>query len=508
MKPSVTIIGGGLGGLFCGAFLAKNGFQVTVLEKNHVIGGGLQCFYRRGKIYETGMHIMGGFNPGGSLHKICSYLGILDKLDLEPVPHDCMDEIYYHSTGEVFRIAAGKEGFIASLSAYFPEETQGLRDYVQELYRLTHEVPLYYLDTENKSLSGHSEHFLMPADQLIAHYVRDRKLREILAYTNPLYDGVAGHTPAYVHALISVLYLNGPCRMAGGSQQLADALADVIKAFDGQVIPEAAVTKLNTDSGKVSEVFTADGRCFHQDYVISSVHPTVLLKMLPEKAFLKAYTKRLKEIPNSRSAFTIFLDLKPETIPYIPHTCYYVNDYGRIWQVASKVDPSWPHGFMYMTPPELNQGKYASRLLVHCLMDYGEVSQWDWSLTGHRPDDYEQWKNERCEQLLDKLENVIPGIRKAVAYRYSSTPLTIRDYFGSKEGSLYGYRKDCENIMESQVPIYTKLRNLYLTGQNINLHGICGTPLTAILTSEALLGKNVLVNNINLAYANGNSPKI
>ena len=40
-----------------------------------------------------------------------------------------------------------------------------------------------------------------------------------------MYGGVAGHTPAYIHALINVLYIDGPSRFMGGSQQMADALA-------------------------------------------------------------------------------------------------------------------------------------------------------------------------------------------------------------------------------------------------------------------------------------------
>ena len=44
---------------------------------------------------------------------------------------------------------------------------------------------------------------------------------------------------------------------------------------------------------------------------------------------------------------------------------------------------------------------------------------------------------------------------------------------------------------------YTKLKNLLLSGQNINLHGVCGVALTAVNTVEALLGSNVIVNKIN-----------
>ena len=67
----VVIIGAGMGGLFCGALLAKRGIRVTVLEKNSSIGGGLQTFVRGGETYETGMHVAGGFNEGGILNSIC-----------------------------------------------------------------------------------------------------------------------------------------------------------------------------------------------------------------------------------------------------------------------------------------------------------------------------------------------------------------------------------------------------------------------------------------------------
>ncbi len=73
------------------------------------------------------------------------------------------------------------------------------------------------------------EKFTWSADSLINSHVSDPRLRELLAYLNPLYGGVEGHTPAYVHALIHVLYINGATRFKGGSQQLADALKRVIE---------------------------------------------------------------------------------------------------------------------------------------------------------------------------------------------------------------------------------------------------------------------------------------
>ena len=66
-----------------------------------------------------------------------------------------------------------------------------------------------------------------------------------------------------------------------------------------------------------------------------------------------------------------------------------------------------------------------------------------------------------------------------------------------QEGALSGYSKDYKNMLLSQVPVVTKIDNLLLTGQNVNLHGFCGVPLTAITTAEVILGKNYVLDKIN-----------
>ena len=44
MRKRVIVIGSGLGGLSVGVMLARNGYDVTVVEQEAVIGGCLQCF--------------------------------------------------------------------------------------------------------------------------------------------------------------------------------------------------------------------------------------------------------------------------------------------------------------------------------------------------------------------------------------------------------------------------------------------------------------------------------
>lgn len=501
----IVVIGGGLGGLMTGALLAKEGFRVTVLEKNHIIGGGLQCFHRHGSIFETGMHILGGFMPGGTLHKICAYLGIIDQLEIRHTDAGCIDSVTFGGAdGATYLLPRGKEAFGHYLAGRFPRQAENLRRYMDAVWSLSEEVDLFHLRTTRQDiLRAHSEDFLMPADEFIAKYITDPRLAELLAYMNPMYGGVAGHTPAYVHALINVLYINGSSMFAGGSQQMAESLAGIITSAGGAIHAGDPATGISIDQPErlIGQVTTRSGKTYKGDLYVSAIHPCALLALLPEKAFPKSYRDRLQEIPNSYSSFSVYIKFKKEAHqPFVNHPCYYQSAHGRIWKLCEYDEETFPSGFMYLTPPAREQGPWAERMTVNCPMPFSAVAQWAGSRTGHRPPAYEAWKEQCLQHILDKLETVRPHIRADMEFCLASSPLTIRDFYGTKEGALYGYNRDCKNMALSQLPIATKVRNLLLTGQNINLHGICGVPLTAIETAECIVGNGNIVKKINEEY--------
>ena len=499
MTQHILIIGGGLGGLFTGAFLAKEGYQITVLEKNQIIGGGLQCFTRKGETYETGMHILGGFQPGGNLNKICRYLGILDKLAIRPTDDDAIDSITITPENRTFCIPRGHQNFLEYFATQFPEERQNLQDYMQAMYRLCDEVDLYHLRKSQSIMVEHSDEFTLPADQFIAKYIHTPLLQKVLAYMNTMYGGMADYTPAYIHALINVLYIEGSSQFEGGSQQLADALQEVITTHGGQVLAGDAVTRIEVANRMVQSVSTAKGHTYTADHYISAIHPCAMLSLTGPDAFPKAYRTRLEEITNSYSSFTVYIQFKPGTQPYVNHPRYFLDSDIDLWNLHKYDTQTWPAGFMTLTPPAQNQGPWASRMIINCIMPFEAVSQWTDTTVGRRGTDYEQWKQERMQTVINKLEQSIPGIKNNIQYCFAATPLTIRDYYATKDGAIYGYMRDAHNIMHSQVPIATKVRNLYLTGQNVNLHGICGVPLTAIEVTEAFIGRGNLIDKINQA---------
>ena len=493
---TAVIIGGGLGGLFTGAILSKEGFKVTVLEKNTTAGGGLQNFKRFGLKFDTGMHVIGGMRPGGNIYRICQYLGIVDKVSLMNVDDECTDSLYFAEDKHTYHIQKGREGLVNSLAEHFPNEKENLKAYVDAVFGLVDEISLFHLRPSSDMLTTHSDNFMIAADAFIAKYIKDPKLRSVVAYMNPLYGGRGDESPAFVHAIISSLYMQGASRFVGGSDKFADLLVSVIESAGGTIHKNEGVEWVEVNNRHIDFVRTNKNNQYQADYYISAIHPCALLKLLPEKAFPKAYRTRLNSIPNSYSAFSVYIKLKPDTFPYINHSEYYMTRYDEIWNFG-KPDKQWPLGFLFMTPPEEHQGPYSTKALITAPMLYEDVTQWEDTKVGRRGADYETWKEEKSQLLLNKVEELHPGFKACIDEINTATPLTIRDFYGAKEGTMCGFSKDYKNMVASQLPVVTKVDNLLLTGQNNNLPGFCGVPLTAINTVEAILGRTYIVNKIN-----------
>ena len=108
MAKTCIVIGGGTSGLIAGALLAKEGYAVTVLEKNLSCGGGLQMFSRSGTAFETGMHVIAGHNDG-IVARLLDCLGIRDRIAVTETDTECSDSIHIASEGRSYRIPRGKE---------------------------------------------------------------------------------------------------------------------------------------------------------------------------------------------------------------------------------------------------------------------------------------------------------------------------------------------------------------------------------------------------------------
>jgi all-trans-retinol 13,14-reductase len=496
MTQSVIIIGGGVGGLFSAAILSKEGYDVTVFEQHYKIGGGLHQFAREGVEFETGMHVVGAFGQGALLHKICSYLGIMDKLSIRPADEDCFERFYIDSDKAIYSYAKGGEHFVETLAKAFPEEKENLTRYVQAMREIVDEASLFNLEAGDPQ-AAYSEKFTQSVGDFINSFTQNEKLRAVLAFSNLLYSGEQYKTPVYLHAVISLMYIDGAARFVGGSQQLADALVDVIEQNGGKVLAGKGVAHIEIKEKEIDCVRTVDGAEHRADYYISSIHPSALFQLMDKEKIQRSYRQRIDNIPNSSSAFTAYIIFKPETFPYLNYTGYYFDDYSEVWQQGEYVPEEFPRGMFYITPPQTMHDRYARKMIVNCMMPFDAVRKWENTTVGRRGEEYIAFKKDCEAQIIRKLEKIYPEITACIQSVYSASPLSIRDFLQQKEGALYGIKRDCNNMMLSQMAVRTKWRKLFLTGQNVNYHGLAGTAVTAVGTCGELIGMDYLLKEIN-----------
>ena len=58
----VIVVGSGIGGLSCAAYLSKVGKKVLVLEQHYIAGGCCHVFDEKGVEHETGIHYVGNID--------------------------------------------------------------------------------------------------------------------------------------------------------------------------------------------------------------------------------------------------------------------------------------------------------------------------------------------------------------------------------------------------------------------------------------------------------------
>ncbi len=500
-KNKVVIIGSGIGGLVCGAILSKEGYIVTVLERNKQIGGNLQTYARDKCIFDSGVHYVGGLDKGQNLYKIFKYLGIIDKLKMQKLDEEAFDRIIFADDAKEYKYAQGYDKFKETLLADFPEEKEAIDKYCETIINCCQNFPLYQLKVgDYLSKSAFLE---IDTRTFIESLTNNKRLRNVLAGNNALYGGIGDKTPIYVHALVLNSYIESAYRFLDGGSQIARSLNKIITDNGGVVKSRTEIKKINIDSGEADYVEATDGVKFYADYVISNAHPVKTLEMLDTDVIRKVYRNRINGLENSVSAFMLNITLKPNTFKY-RKTNYYCILNNDVWASLDYTDETWPLSYCLFYSASSKSEEYAESITLMAYMKYEEVEQWkDTFNTVLKPalrgGDYDAFKRKKAEKLIDIAEKKFPGLRNSIKAYYSSTPLSFRDYMGTTDGALYGISKDYKDPLKTFISPRTKIPNVLLTGQNINLHGILGVSISSLITCSEIVGLEYLINKINHA---------
>jgi all-trans-retinol 13,14-reductase len=494
-KFDVVIIGAGLGGLLCGHVLSREGFNVCLIDKNRKPGGSLQTFGRKGVVFNTGLNYTESLDDGQILNQYFRYFGLMDKVSFKRMDADGFEKISFNDGR--YRFSMGQADFVETLAEVFPRERTGLEKYTRKITEVCQAIPLYSLQEEQLSLIGNPDLSTGAADY-INSVIESPRLRSILAGNNLLYAGHEQKTPLFIHALINHSFIESAWRVMDGSHQLVSILISNIKSAGGTVMLGSKAVKFAGDKNSITGVELESGDYIEGKHFIAAVHPDQILDMIEPGMIRKAYSSRIRSLDNTMGMFTVYLVFKKDSFPYMNYNFYHYNQ-DNVWIASDYSVNKWPQNYLLMNTATSGTKTYAESGSVITYMDYSELAAWENTFTGDRGDEYLAFKQEKAEKLLDAVEKQFPGIRNSIAAWYTSTPLTWRDYTGTRAGSAYGILKDHNRPLESMVMPRTRIPNLFLTGQNTNVHGILGVTISSIVTCAELVDIRKLVGKIRKA---------
>ncbi|MBD3317297.1 MAG: FAD-dependent oxidoreductase [Chitinivibrionales bacterium] len=448
------IIGSGLGGLTSGAFLARAGMKVLVLEKHNKLGGYAHAFRRKKHIFESGIHSV-PLAETGTIRHLLRLLGVDDQIQTVE-----LNEMYRLLTPAFsFTMPTRREEIDAALHSLGRNGSVRLDKLHREWDLVTHNVinPVKKFEESfrEEDRSFVSRYHNVSYNRIIHNLIDNDFVRRALFGQWP-YAGISPENAGALFCTVMFLlhYHEGTHTLNGGFGTLVDALAHAIVSRGGEIRTRCEVNRLITEKRIVKAVRTTAGEEFETPVVVSNVSPYLLHgSMLDEGGRSKLTKRRLSNLSPSLSSVIVYLGLRPNCPKPIEHNTVFwfdTNNFDEVYQKALTRRPTrLDHLIMLSSTPR------ATDQSTLTLMHFAHAScSPDWH------DD----KRRLADKMIQKAEELYPGIKELVETTEIGSPNTFVRYTGNTDGALYGFENTYAMYGEAKLPIRTHLKNLYQVG--------------------------------------------
>ncbi|HSW12339.1 MAG TPA: NAD(P)/FAD-dependent oxidoreductase [Solimonas sp.] len=503
----VIVVGSGIGGLSTAALLSKLGRRVCVLEQHYTAGGFTHSYERNGYEWDVGVHYIGDVgHPNTMLRRlfdVCSE-GALQWAPMDPA----YDRIIVGDRSYDF--VAGRDNFAASLKQQFPDEAEAIDRYVALVLKVARSAQTFFAGQAMPPLLGkayrHLRPLLVPRESLMTV----REVLESLTSNQELIGVLTGQWGDYgmvpaqasflIHATVAKHYFNGGFYPVGGSWKIAETILPVIRASGGEVFTYARVKQILVENGRAVGVKLEDGEELRADNVVSSVGARMTFGELLPEASRKTlgYVADLKAAKPSGSSLCLFLGFKgtaqelklPKTNLWIYPTPHHEQNVNRFQKDREADFPLLYVSFPSAKDPEWSK-HYPDRSTVQVITmaPYEWFEQWRGSTWNQRGGEYEAFKAQLTQRMLAELYKQMPQLEGALDFHELATPLSTEWFHLYDRGEIYGLDHDPARFRQDWLQPATRLKGLYLTGQDVVTAGVGGALVGGMLTTSAMLGR-------------------
>ncbi len=490
----VAIIGSGMAGLTAGAYLVKEGYDVTIYEQFEHIGGVTATIHKDGYSWDLGPMLVEGLSSHEKLGRILKELGLDNKLTLI---RDERAQSYIDFELRSPKPYTGPQWRKKKLKELFPKDADGLDQYykfsdtVMKLLYLGNQIPfekgikalllkfkLLFTFLRVKKYKDWS------AAQLADHFFTNQKLKTV--FLGILADmvvkpsefsafGVPVFNPECVYdkrvpidrkgyKLPTYQYIQNGCG------ELVKLFEDYIIQNGGKILTNSKVNKAIIENGQAKGIILESGETIEADIILASGGIFNTFYHLIGKEYLTdELINHIENLQLMESVLMVHIGVDFDPTPYQDMALVYYYRMYNLEETLAKMRTGFYHegkaGFLIyilslhspeMAPP----GKHS--ITVYTVAPH-ELKDGDWT----------EMREELADKLLIEAEKIIPGLREHTETRLIITPHDFKKRLNILRHSFGGI---APTLTQSNLPYRTPVKNLWYIGQfSASGAGVFGT---------------------------------
>ena len=480
MGKTIHVIGSGFSSLSASCYLAKQGYQVKVLEKNTSVGGRARRLEKDDFIFDIGptwywmpdvferffadfgrkpsdYYKLNKLNPGYQV-----YFGVEDSLTI---------------SGELEKIYQLFEKEEPGSSLHLKKFLKSAKDnYATAIEDLVYKPGVSPLELVTTTTISRVSQFFSTIRKEVRRKIKSKKLIQILEFPVLFLGAKPGNTPAFYNFMNYADFGLGTLHPEGGRYSVVEGMKKLAEDLGVHFTTEAIVEKIHVTENKVSGI-RVNGEDFDTDLILSGAdyHHTETLLDKKYRQYSESYWNKRTFAPSSLLFYVAF-DKKIEHVEH--HTLFFDTDFdAHAYTIYD--DPSWPEKpLFYASFPSITDQKFAP-----------EGKEAGVFLIPLAPaiEDTEEIREQYFNIIINRLEQLTKQkVRKNIIF---SESFCVNDFvkdYNSYKGNAYGMANTLLQTAFLRPKIKSKkVKNLYFTGQ-LTVPGVPPSLISGKIATELI----------------------
>ncbi len=327
-KLKTVIIGSGIGGLATACYLAQNGYQVELFEKNANPGGRCGQIVLDGHRFDLGATLL--MMP--SIYRtVLNDLGIDLEKDLDAIQLDPVYKIFY-SDGSSFYFSPDNEVMRSQLESMEPGSFQKYMDYISEGYSFfnlaTKDLLARNFENLPSFINLKNTRLLMKLktyckhSQYVQKFFNDPRLQMAFTFQNIYVGQSPFNAPAFFSMLPGAEVTEGAWFPKGGMHRIVEKLLEKATSEGVSIHYKAQVDRIITNCNNAEGILLQNGTRIYADLVVGNADlPYIYRELLQDKKT----TQILKKKKYSCSAIVFHWGVS-KVYPQLEHHTIFLND--------------------------------------------------------------------------------------------------------------------------------------------------------------------------------------